>query len=219
MLTNIKGAIFDLDGTLVDSMWVWAQIDVDYLKSKGCSMPENLKSEITHLSFNQTAVYFKEKFALNDSIEDILTSWHNMAFNHYSNNVKLKAGVKEFLSYLKSCNIKIALATSNSMPLLEACLRNNGIYEYFDSITTTDEVSNGKNCPDVYLLAARKLGIEPKNCIVFEDILPAIQGAKAANMNVVAVRDDDCLNSKDELLKYADTYIDTFIDLLADSNS
>ena len=214
MLKDIKGAIFDLDGTLVDSMWVWSQIDIDYLKMKGYSMPENLRSEIVHLSFSQTAIYFKEKFNLNDSIKEISEDWHNMAFNHYSNNVKLKLGVRDFLNNLKSFKIKIALATSNSIPLLEACLKNNGIYDYFDSITTTDEVSNGKDCPDVYLLAANKLGINPKDCLVFEDILPAIQGAKAANMKVIAVKDDECLDSKEDLLKYADKYIHSFEELL-----
>jgi len=214
MLNNIKAAIFDLDGTLVDSMWVWSQIDVDYLKEKGYSMPKNLRSEIVHLSFSQTAIYFKEKFNLDDSIEKISKDWHDMAFNHYSNNVKLKLGVKDFLNNLKSSKIKIGLATSNSIPLLEACLKNNGIYEYFDSITTTDEVSNGKDCPDVYLLAANKLGINPKHCLVFEDILPAVQGAKAANMKVIAVKDDECLDSKEDLLKYADKYIHSFEELL-----
>ncbi|WP_238916599.1 HAD family phosphatase [Clostridium sp. YIM B02555] len=214
MLTNINGAIFDLDGTLVDSMWVWSKIDVDYLKSKGYNAPKDLKNEISHLSFTQTAVYIKEKFKLADSVEEMLQAWHDMAFDHYANNVKLKSGVKEFFNYLKSKKIKIALATSNSMPLLEACLKNNGIYNYFDSITTTDEVSNGKNCPDVYLLAAKKLKVKPKNCLVFEDILPAMQGAKAANMKVVAVQDDECTNSKEELLEYADIYINSFLDLL-----
>ncbi|BCZ49163.1 haloacid dehalogenase [Clostridium gelidum] len=214
MLNNIKAAIFDLDGTLVDSMWVWSQIDVDYLKKKGYSMPKNLRGEIVHLSFSQTAVYFKEKFNLDDSIEKISKDWHDMAFDHYSNNVKLKLGVKDFLNNLKSSKIKIGLATSNSIPLLEACLKNNGIYEYFDSITTTDEVSNGKDCPDVYLLAANKLGINPKHCLVFEDILPAVQGAKAANMKVIAVKDDECLDSKEDLLKYADKYIHSFEELL-----
>ena len=177
-------------------------------------MPKNLRSEIVHLSFAQTAIYFKEKFNLNDSLEEISEDWHNMAFNHYSNNVKLKLGVKDFLNNLKSFKIKIALATSNSIPLLEACLKNNEIYDYFDSITTTDEVSNGKDCPDVYLLAANKLGINPKHCLVFEDILPAVQGAKAANMKVIAVKDDECLDSKEDLLKYADKYIHSFEELL-----
>ncbi|WP_293982685.1 HAD family phosphatase [uncultured Clostridium sp.] len=214
MLKNIKGAIFDLDGTLVDSMWVWRQIDVDYLKSKGHSLPENLNSEICHLSFTQTANYFKKRFNLSDSIETILDDWHNMAYNHYSKNVKLKDGVKEFLDKLKNNNVKIALATSNSVPLLEACLKNNGIYDYFDAITTTDEVPNGKNCPDVYLLAAEKININPSDCIVFEDILAAINGAKAANMTVVAVHDEHSSNELDEIIKASDKYINSYFELI-----
>ena len=214
MLENIKGAIFDLDGTLVDSMWVWKQIDLDYLKSKGYSLPENLNSEICHLSFTQTANYFKERFNLSDSIDDILNDWHKLAYNHYSKNIKLKDGVKEFLDKLKSKNIKIALATSNSHPLLEVCLKNNEIYDYFDSITTTDEVFNGKNCPDVYLLAAKKINVDPNECIVFEDILPAIKGAKAANMTVVAVQDEHSINDLEEILKTADKYINSYLELI-----
>ena len=214
MLENIKGAIFDLDGTLVDSMWVWSKIDIDYLKSKGHALPENLNSEICHLSFTQTANYFKERFSLSDSIDTILKDWNNMAYNHYSENVKLKDGVKEFLDKLKENNIKIALATSNSVPLLEACLKNNGIYDYFDSITTTDEVSNGKNCPDVYLLAAKKLNVNPKNCIVFEDILHAIKGAKAADMTVIAVSDKHSLNDLDEIINHSDKYINSYFELI-----
>ena len=214
MLENIKGAIFDLDGTLVDSMWVWSKIDIDYLESKGHALPENLNAEICHLSFTQTANYFKERFSLSDSIDTILKDWNNMAYNHYSENVKLKDGVKEFLDKLKENNIKIALATSNSVPLLEACLKNNGIYDYFDSITTTDEVSNGKNCPDVYLLAAKKLNVNPKNCIVFEDILPAIKGAKAADMTVIAVSDKHSLNDLDEIINHSDKYINSYFELI-----
>ena len=108
MLTDIKGAIFDLDGTIVDSMWVWSQLDIDYLQAKGYTMPEDLRNEISHLSFYQTAVYFKEKFNLTDSIEKILNDWHNMSFDYYEKKVKLKSGVKDFFKLLKSKNIKIA---------------------------------------------------------------------------------------------------------------
>ena len=214
MFDNIKAAIFDLDGTLVDSLWVWSQIDADYLKSKGHIVPDNLNSEICHLSFTQTANYFKERFNISDSIETILDDWHNMAYYHYSKNVTLKDGAKTFLDILKKKNIKIALATSNSIPLLESCLKNNGIYDYFDSITTTDEVSNGKDCPDVYLLAAKKINVNPVDCVVFEDILPAIKGAKAAEMTVIAVHDSHSLNEQDEIVKISDKYINSYFDLI-----
>ncbi len=214
MFKDIKAAIFDLDGTLVDSMWIWSRIDDEYLKLHGHITPDNLNAEINHLSFTQTAQYFKERFEISDSIETILETWNTMALDQYKKNVKLKPGVKEFLDKLKSNNISISLATSNSQELLQACLKSNGIYEYFDAITTTDEVKRGKNFPDVYLLAANKMNVDPNNCAVFEDILPAIKGAKAANMKVFAVKDDACVNTRDELIEYADMYIDSFTDIL-----
>ena len=214
MFKNIKAAIFDLDGTLVDSMHVWEQIDNDFLKSKGLEVPSNLKEEITHLSFQQTAEYFKNRFKLNESPEELMEIWHNMAYEHYCNDIKLKDGAYEFLSLLKSKNIKIGLATSNSRPLLTASLKLNNILEFFDSITTTDEVENSKNCPDIYLLSAKRLGVKPEECIVFEYILEAVKGAKLANMKVVAVYDKAAQHQKDSLMRTADKYINKFYDLL-----
>lgn len=207
MLTNIKAAIFDLDGTLIDSMWVWGKIDEDYFKNRNMALPENLKSQIEHLSFDDTANYFRTNFGILDTIEEIKKEWTDFAYVEYLNNVKLKPGVIEFLSLLKTLNIKIGLATSNSKALLEAVLQANDIYHYFDSITLTDEVSRGKNFPDVYLLAAEKLGVKPEECIVFEDILPAVKGAKAAGMKVVGVYDDFSKEQREDIINHADMYI------------
>ena len=207
MLTNIKAAIFDLDGTLIDSMWVWGKIDEDYFKVRNMDLPPNLKKQIEHLSFDDTAAYFKSNFGILDTIEEIKKEWTDFAYVEYLNNVKLKPGVIEFLSLLKTLNIKIGLATSNSKALLEAVLKANGIYHYFDSITLTDEVSRGKNFPDVYLLAAEKLGVNPEECIVFEDILPAVKGAKAAGMKVVGVYDDFSKEQREDIISHSDMYI------------
>ncbi|WP_315117219.1 HAD family phosphatase [uncultured Clostridium sp.] len=207
MLKNIKGAIFDMDGTLVDSMWVWHTVDVEYLKKRNIPMPKDLKENIEHLSFNETANYFKKRFNLEDSIEDIMDEWNNIALKEYSSNVKLKPGAKEFLSLLKSNGVKIGLATSNCDMLLQIALKNNDILHYFDCITTTNEVSRGKNFPDVYLLCAEKLGVNPKECIVFEDILPAVIGAKSAGMKVVGVHDVYSDEQKEEIMNLADLFI------------
>ncbi|GCD09231.1 HAD family phosphatase [Clostridium sp. FP2] len=207
MLTNIKAAIFDLDGTLIDSMWVWGKIDEHYFKKLNMDLPSNLKSQIEHLSFDDTAAYFKSNFGILDTIEEIKKEWTDLAYVEYLNNVKLKPGVVEFLSLLKTLNIKIGLATSNSKDLLEAVLNANGIYHYFDCITLTSEVSRGKNFPDVYLLAAERLGVEPSECIVFEDILPAVKGAKAAGMRVVGVYDDFSKEQREDIINHADMFI------------
>jgi HAD superfamily hydrolase (TIGR01509 family) len=214
MFTDIKAAIFDLDGTLIDSMWVWDQIDIDYLTSRGFQVPNNLKDEINHLSFEQCATYFKKRFNINSSEKDMLKEWNNSAYNYYANIIPLKKGAREILNYLKGKGIKIGLATSNNYSLINATLEHNKIKDYFETITTTGEVSNGKNKPDVYLLVANKLGVEPQNCIVFEDILEAVRGAKAANMKVVAVYDKAASYQRQTLEETADKYIMDYFELM-----
>lgn len=213
MLTDVRAAIFDLDGTLVDSMWIWEKIDIDYLKIRNIDMPEDLRDAISHLSFQETAKYFKNRFNLEDSLEEIMNEWYDMALYEYENNVPLKAGAKLFLDKLKKLGIKIGLATSNSLPLLEIALKKNGIYDYFDAITITGEVKRGKTFPDVYLLAAEKLGVSPDQCIVFEDILPAMKGAKAAGMKVVGVYDELSKDSRDEIENTVDKFIIEYAEL------
>lgn len=215
MLSNIKGVIFDLDGTLVDSMGVWAKIDSDYLTDLGLEVPKNLKEEITHLGFKEVAKYFKKRFNIASSEEEIMKTWHDMAYVEYKNNIKLKPGAREFLEQLKESNIKIGLATSNSYPLLEVCLKSNNIFHLFDSITITGEVPRGKDFPDVYLLAAKRLGLEPKECAVFEDILPAVKGALSAGMKVFAVEEHTVSKEeKSQIKEIVHEYIDSFNDLL-----
>lgn len=214
MFNNIKGVIFDLDGTLIDSMWVWDQIDIEYLSEKNLEVPKNLNDEIGHLSFNQVAVYFKERFKLKDSLDEIKQRWSDMAYYHYSTDIKLKEGVVEFLKFLKESNIKIGLATSNSRDLLEVVLKNNNIYDYFDAITITDEVSVGKHEPDVYLLAAKKLNLSPSECLVFEDIVQAIKGAKKAEMKVIGVADSRNLDDRDEIISLTDKFITNFNEMI-----
>lgn len=213
MLKNVKGAIFDMDGTLIDSMWVWSKIDEEYLKKRNIDLPKNLKEEIEHMSFSEVAQYFKNRFNLSDTIEEIQNEWNNMAVHYYANDVKLKPGAKEFLSLLKSKGIKIGLATSNCKLLIETALKKNDIYHFFESITTTDEVSRGKDFPDIYLLAAKRLNLRPVECAVFEDILPAVKGAKSANMLVIGVHDLYSEYQKQDIISCADIYISQYEEL------
>lgn len=214
MLNGIKAAIFDMDGTLIDSMGVWTKIDIDFLEKRGFQVPQNLKSSIEHLTFLECAEYFKEKFALQDTLQEIMDEWNEMAKDAYEYNIRLKPGVKEYLNLLKTLGIKLSIATSNTLSLIEKVLKSNEIYCFFDSITTVDEVTRGKNFPDIYLLAAKKLGVLPTECIVFEDILPAVLGAKAAGMKVIGVNDAYSDYQQDDIRKHVDKYIFEFYELI-----
>ena len=137
-----------------------------------------------------------------------------MAEDEYEYNIKLKPGAAEYLNFLKESGVKIGLATSNCSTLIEKSLKSNGIYDFFDSITTVDEVKRGKNFPDIYLLAADKLEVKPEECVVFEDILPAVMGAKSAGMTVIGVHDPYSEYQKNDIKHNADKYIYKFDELL-----
>lgn len=214
MLKGIKGAIFDLDGTLIDSMWVWEKIDHDFLNKRKIDFPDDLRQNIEHLSFTEVAKYFKSRFNLHENIDDIMQEWNDMAYSEYSTNVTLKPHAKEFISFLKSINIKTAIATSNSKSLMNAALKSNGILNMFDAVTTLDEAGKVKNTPEIYLLSARKLNVQPSECIVFEDILPAVKGAKAAGMKVIGVHDSYSEFQKEDIILVADKYISDFQECL-----
>lgn len=214
MLNDKKAVIFDLDGTLVDSMWVWKQIDIDYLGSFGFSVPEKLQEEIEGMSFTEVAVYFKKRFSIPDSVEEIKKKWQNMAMDAYCNRVPLKPGVDRFLPYLKEQGFLTAVASSNDYGMIDGTLTSHGVRSYFDCIITACEVKKGKPAPDVYLEAARRLGVQPRNCLVFEDIVPGIMAGKAAGMEVCAVKDAYSIPKDEEKRACADYYIESYCQVM-----
>lgn len=207
MLENIKAVIFDLDGTLVDSMWMWRNIDIEYLGRYGIPLPETLQKDISGMSFSETAVYFKETFGIPESLEEIKQTWNEMAYYKYTHEVPLKPGVLAFLKRLKAKGIRTGIATSNSRELVEAVVKSLNIGEYLDEIHTSCEVEKGKPAPDIYLLVAECLGVQPEHCMVFEDIPEGILAGLRAGMKVCAVEDAFSLDQTAEKKKLADYYI------------
>ena len=215
MLTGIKAVIFDLDGTLMDSMWVWTDIDIEYLGRYGQTLPEDLQDDIAGMSFTETAEYFKKRFQLPESLEEIKKEWNRLAYEQYAKHVPLKSGAAAFLQELSAAKIPLGIASSNSRELIAACLRSNHVADFFDSITISCDVPKGKPAPDVYLLAARSLGVQPQDCLVFEDIPEGIQAGKNAGMKVCAVEDAFSAHVKQEIRRLADYYIRSY-DEIAD---
>ena len=207
MLTNIDAVLFDLDGSLVDSMWLWEDIDIAYLGRYGITPPKDLQGTTEGMSFSETAVYFKERFQLPDSLEEIKAEWNRMAWDKYASQVPLKDGVDEFIRYCHKNGIRLGIATSNSRALVENVLKVHGIIDFFDGIVTACDVEKGKPAPDVYLEAARQCRADPKRCLVFEDIIPGILAGRAAGMKVCAVDDAYSQPQEAEKRRLADYYI------------
>ena len=215
MLKEKKAVIFDLDGTLVDSMWVWKEIDIEYLGRLGFSVPSDLQAAIEGMGFTEVAVYFKERFQIKDSIDEIKSAWQKMAMDKYCHEVPLKPGVSQFLPYLNERGIRMAVASSNDRMLIEETLKSHDIFKYFDCIVTACEVNRGKPAPDVYLKAAEKLGVSPEQCLVFEDFEAGIQAGKSAGMRVCAVEDEYSVPRRKEKRAAADYYIEDYKQIIA----
>lgn len=215
MLDKIDAVLFDLDGTLVDSMWIWRSIDVEYLGRFQIPLPKGLQAEIEGMSFSETARYFKERFRLTDSVEKIKQDWNEMAWDKYAKEIPLKPGVREFITYCRQKGLKLGVATSNSRELVENVLTAHGIRDFFDVIVTGCDVAKGKPAPDVYLAAAEGCGALPDSCLVFEDVVQGILAGKAAGMKVCAVEDAYSLHQKEEKHRLSDYYIQDYFEIMA----
>lgn len=213
-MKEFRGAIFDLDGTIIDSMGIWEEIDVKFLEKRNIVMPKDYIEKINDMSFEEVAKYTIERFGLNESPCDLIKEWNDMVLYEYSNNIKLKPKVKEYLDKLKANNIKIGLATSSPRKLFEPVLKNNNVYEYFDTFISVEDVGRDKNYADIYLYTAKKLGLSPSECVGFEDILVAINTLKEAGFQVVGVYDKSSQGDLDEIKVRCDKFIYSFDELL-----
>lgn len=214
ILQSKTAVFFDLDGTVVDSMGIWREIDIEYLAGIGYELPDDLQKCIEGMSFTETAVYFKDRFKIKDDLETIKGIWNQMAYDKYTKEVSLKPGVKAFLKRLKEDKVKTGIASSNSLELITGVLKANGIYDLFDVITTSCEAGAGKPAPDIYLLSANKVGAKPENCLVFEDIVLGIMAGKSAGMSTIAVYDDYSKDTDNEKAELADYYIVDFTEII-----
>lgn len=213
ILDGIKACLFDMDGTIVDSMWVWRQIDIDYLKKYGFEVPEGMSKDFEGASMRDVARYFKTRFNIEDEIDEIVEEWNDMAIFQYTHKVTLKPHAKEFLMFLKDKGIKIGLYTSNSLVLAEATLKAHGIYDYFDYITAGCDEIKGKPAPDGYIYTADKLNVSPNECLVFEDLVMGIIAGKEAKMRTCAIKDDYSDYQENEKKELADYFIEDYYEV------
>ena len=214
MLLSKRAVVFDLDGTLIDSMGMWHEIDIEYLGRYGYQVPEGLQRVIEGMSFVETAQYFKAHFQIPQTVEEMRGEWNEMARSYYASRVRLKPGAMELLLRLRELDWKIGIATSNSRELVHAFLDANQLGGYFDAVVTGTEVINGKPAPDIYLRAAQLMGVPPEECLVFEDVPMGIRAGKAAGMTTAAIYDSASDEVWAEKQALADFSVMSFLECL-----
>ncbi|NTU61803.1 MAG: HAD family phosphatase [Caldiserica bacterium] len=214
MENDIKAIIFDLDGTLIDSMQVWDRIGIEFLSSRGIAVPDDLGKVVKNMSMTESASYYKQQFKLSNMTGDeIIACWIDMVYRHYANDIPLKSGVLQFVTGVKKRGFKISVATASDIKLVTAVLSRHGILELFDAIVTVKEIGKGKDFPDIFLECTIRMGVSPGECLVFEDCLHAVKTAASIGMKTIAVYDLSAEHEMDELKEASDRFIFNFSEL------
>ena len=204
----MKAAIFDMDGTILDSMPIWTSFGKAYLDSVGLPTPDGLWTDIRVLSYEETADYFLSHFPLPYTREELMRIWDDFIAERYRSAAVLKDGAKEYIEKLYASGVKIALATATARFIAEEMLETHGVAQYFDLVMTEEDVGVSKNEPTLFLETAKRLGVAPEDCVIFEDSIHAVRGAKKANLTIWGILDDASLPQKEDMIALCDRIID-----------
>lgn len=202
-----KFAIFDMDGTLTDSMGFWNQLAEEYITGLGFRYSSQVMDATAHLTVLDSAALFVQHYQLPKSPEQVAADINALMEQHYRTDVPLKPGAAAILARLQAHGWRMCVASSTSAHLLDICLRRLEVRDYFQFLISAEEVGAGKDKPDVYLEAARRMGSTPENTVVFEDVIFAVRTAKAAGFTVAAIFDESSQNDQEALQKAADYYL------------
>lgn len=207
----IKGIIFDLDGTLFDSMRIWNDVGINYLKSIGVTPPNDLHNIVKSLSLFEAAEYFISEFNLKKTPKIIMEEITQMLADFYENEVDMKPGAAELLKCFKNKGIKMCIATATDKLLVKKGLKKHCVDDYFEDIITCETVGYGKDKPYIFREALKAINVEKKDAVVFEDSIHALKTAKADGFKTVGVYDEsEPLQEKVKL--YSDYYFKSLSD-------
>lgn len=209
-IENIKLFLFDLDGTILDSLKIWNDIDLLFFKNHNLIMGEDYHIAIAPLTLEETATYTKNTNKLDIDEEQIMKEWSDLAIKEYAENVNLKKGVKEFLDYLKNKNVHLAIATSCNEEMFKPCLERYGIVSYFEHFYTSQNLKINKSNTNFFKEILNEYKIEPDQILFFEDSLASMKCAKSLGFNVVAVMDKKWEKQKEEIIASSDDQIEDF---------
>jgi len=211
---TFKNIIFDMDGTILDSMHIWDEVTINFMNSLGHPVTKDYLVEIGTKSVSEATRYTVEKFNLQMKPEDLAQRILDEATSHYYNTLSLKPFAKEFIVKMHDEGVKMCIATASTTSLARGALRRTGVIDYFEFILTNDDIGKGKTEPDIYLKSAKLLDADISDVTVFEDAVHCIKTAKNAGFKVVAVNDPTTEENKAEVMEIADLYIHSFEELL-----
>ena len=208
---RLQSAIFDMDGTLLDSMPVWDNLSANLLREWGVEPEENLSEKLNQMTVRQGAAYCKERYGLSRTVDEIEDAVHGRVEDFYRNKVQAKPGVKKFLSLLKMEGVWMYVATNTERTLAEAALKHAGIDGYFRGLMTCGEAGASKSeSPEIYERCLRRLRSTKKDTVVFEDALHAIQTARDAGFRVCGVYDPSSEADQETIRQLSEYYIRSF---------
>lgn len=205
----MKGIIFDLDGTLIDSMPMWKHLDQHFIESKGMVYDSNISYEILGMNLEQAADHFRVRYALPMTVAQIVQEWNDYLYEQYTNAVKVKPGILELLEFYHSRGVKMCIATLTDRWLSQAAAERLRLMEYMEFLVTAGEVGKSKKFPDIYHACAARMGVKPENCVVMEDTLHAVITAKNAGYTVYGIYDETSRDTAD-IRQYSDKFIVDF---------
>lgn len=207
----IEGAIFDLDGTLFDSMFIWDTIGETYLRSIGYEPKEDLRETFKTFSLYQAACYYQAEYGVTLSIDEIMNGVNQMVEGYYRNEVLPKTGVIDFLERLYKSGVKMCISTAADTYWAETALERCQMRKYFSEIFTCTSVGHGKDEPFIYREALKHLGTDKSKTVVFEDVVYALKTAEREGFITTAVY--DCHEKNQEAAKaLSDYYITDYSD-------
>lgn len=207
----IRGAIFDMDGTLLDSMYIWHTIGEDYLRSLGIEPRENLAETFKTFTLEQSARYYQDHYGVALTVQEIMDGVNRMVEEFYLYRVQLRPGVADFLQKLQDAGVKMNIATATDRYLVEAALSRCGVLQYFTEIFTCTEVGCGKERPDIYEAAQQQLGTEKAETWVFEDAFHAAETAAGAGFPVLGIYDPS-EREQEGLKRISRVYLESFME-------
>lgn len=213
-MKSMEAIIFDLDGTLLDSMHFWDNLMFDFIRDKGLSFDSELIRLLPEQTIKETAEYVSDRYPHLGGAQQILSNWQNRAIEAYRTELLLKPGARELVIELASSGKKLAIATMSEHAVVDRVLERHGLDQYFEVVYTVEDVDVGKHQPKIWLEIAKRIGVPPESCIVIEDAYFAAKTAKSAGFFVIGTKDASNAAFADELIRLADQYVDSLSELI-----